>query len=291
MLVYDEPLYRPPSEAYSQIFQVTIGCSNNTCTFCGMYKMKQFRARPVADVEAEFREIARVRPQTSQVFLADGDALVLKTSRLLSYLGLLYQLFPKLKRVSSYASPKNLLAKSVEELTSLKEAGLDILYYGVESGDAELLEKVHKGVTPDQMAEGTQKALKAGLRLSTTVLLGLGGKKYTEQHALGTAKLLNRINPDFIGALTLMLGPLEQVYSDITFDGDYQPLDKLETLVEMRLIVDNLDVRPCVFRANHASNYLPMKGFLPRDKKAILNLIDKALKDPGLLRPEWSRGL
>lgn len=291
MLFYDEPLYRPPSEAYSQIFQVTLGCSNNSCTFCGMYKMKRFRPRPVADVEAEFREIAGVRPHTNRVFLADGDALVLKTDRLLAHLNLLYRLFPKLQRVSVYATPQNLLAKSVEELTALKQAGLDILYYGVETGDPELLKQVKKGATPDEMVEGTQKAHQAGLRLSTTVLLGLGGVKYSEQNAVGTAKLLNRINPHFIGALTLMLGPLDRVYGDITFNGDYQPLDRTQTLHEVRMLVEHLDPRPCVFRANHASNYLPIKGDLPRDKKTILNLIDKAIKDPGLLRPEWSRGL
>lgn len=290
-MLYDMPLYRPPSEADSLIFQVTLGCSNDTCLFCLMYKGKEFRVRRIGEIHADIREMAVEEPRARRVFLADGDALVVKTATLLDILGTLRASFPRLDRVSSYANPKNLLAKSLGELRALREAGLDLIYYGIESGDPETLLEVRKGATPDEMAEGCAKAHEAGMKLSVTVILGLAGKARSRQHVNATAGLLNRVKPEYASALTLMM-PLMDEYRKLMGSG-WEPIDKIDTLREIRGLVAGLDLEGCVFRTNHASNYLPLKGMLSEDRTKLLEVIDEAISRPDTfpLRPEWLRGL
>ena len=255
-----------------------------------MYKMKRFRIRSLKEIEADINDAARVWPDATRIFLADGDALIIKTSVLLRIFKLLHTKFPSLERVTFYANPGNLLIKSEDELRELRENGLKILYYGVVSGDDALLERVDKGATPGQMIEGCRKATNAGLELSVTVLLGLGGKSGSLRHILKTAELCSKIDPRYIGALTLMLGPFEETFGK-SVGGDWQPIDKKESLQELRLLVENLDVHNCIFRSNHASNYLPIGGTLPQDQEQMLQLIDRAMTDFSYLRPESLRGL
>lgn len=289
---YDLPLYRPPSEAESLIIQATYGCSANTCTFCYMYKGKRFRIRRVADIKADIAAWAQEWPTARRVFLADGDALVMRTSQLLEILEYLYQTFPLLERVTCYANPLNLIVKSREELSALRRAGLTMLYYGVESGDPEVLAKVKKKGTPESMVEGVDKAHAVGFAVSVTVLLGLAGKKESRRHAALTAQLLNRLQPEYVGALTLLLGPLEPLFAESMGD-DFAFISKEETLGELRELIHGLELKNAVFRTNHASNWLPLKGTLSRDKEALLRLIDFALANPRspLLRPAEKRGL
>jgi radical SAM superfamily enzyme YgiQ (UPF0313 family) len=288
---YCDPVYRPPSEAGSLIFQATEGCSHNGCLFCYMYRDKRFRVKPWEDLQAEIDEAAAIVPNVRRVFLADGDAFVLPTKSLERVLEHLYRSFPHLQRVTAYATPGNLLKKSVEEMKEIRKKGLTILYYGVETGDPELLQKIHKGATPDEMAEGCRRATEAGLKLSVTVILGLGGKKLSLQHARNTAKLLNRIQPRYLSALTLMLGPCESEYR-ASMGSDFEFTSPLDDVLELRELVANLETDKCIFRSNHASNYLALAGTLLGDKERLLEEIDAALKNPDVcLRDEWMRGL
>lgn len=288
---YDQPLFRPPSEAGSLILQATYGCSNNTCLFCGMYKMKKFRIRKFDDFKKDILECAKTVPGAKRIFLADGDALVIKTDTLSKILRLLYAKFPKLERVTSYANPKNLLMKSMGELRQLREDGLDILYFGMESGNDEVLSKVIKGTTRPEMLEAGRKALEAGFPLSVTVLLGLGGRNMSEQHIEDTASLCSEMNPTYVSALSLMLGPMEDFFAE-QMGPDFQFLSKLELLKEVRQLVDELKTDGCIFRTNHASNYLALKGVLAQDREKLLSTIDTALSNPEqFLRPEFMRAL
>jgi radical SAM superfamily enzyme YgiQ (UPF0313 family) len=291
LLRYNEPLFRPPSEGRSLIFQVTLGCSWNSCSFCEMYTSKSFKVRSFEEVATEIRAAGFTFPQTEKIFLADGDALVLSNKKLLPILSLLREKFPRLKRVSSYALPKNLLVKSVDELRELREAGLTMLYYGVETGDPLLLQKIQKGATREEMIEGMAKAHEAGMEISTTNLLGVGGKKYSEQHARHTAQLLSETQPKYISFLTLMF-PLGEERFRADFGGDFEELNPFELMAELKAIVQNLNVRDSEFRSNHASNYLPLKAHLPDEKETLLATIDAALQHPAsYLRPETLRGL
>ncbi|MDD4857523.1 MAG: radical SAM protein [Candidatus Krumholzibacteria bacterium] len=288
---YVEPVYRPPSEAASLIFQVTEGCSHNGCLFCYMYRGKEFRVKPWERVKAEIDEAAALVPHTRRVFLADGDAFVLPMRSLERILDHLYRSFPDLQRVTAYATPGNLLKKSVDEMKNLAEKGLKILYYGVETGDPELLTRIGKGATPDEMAEGCRRAAEAGLKLSITVILGIGGKALSERHARNTAALLNRIQPRFLSALTLMLGPYEREYKTAMGPG-FELTSPTDDVAELRELVAALETDRCIFRSNHASNYLPLAGTLLGDKERLLSEIEAALKNPdGCLRDEWMRGL
>ncbi|HOY63076.1 MAG TPA: radical SAM protein [bacterium] len=288
---YDMPLYRPPSEAYSLILQATLGCSHNRCRFCGMYKMKQFRVRKHEDFEKDALECARLAPQTTRIFLADGDAMAIRTERILKILKLLYDIFPKLERVTAYANPSNLLIKSMDDLKAIRAAGMDILYLGVESGNDEVLAKVDKGASRAEILDAGHKALDAGFPLSVTVLLGLGGREMSEAHIADTASLCSEMNPTYVSALTLMLGPFEDYFCK-SMGPDFALPDKVGVLREVRGLVENLNTTDCVFRTNHASNYLPLKGVLSRDRDKLLEVIDRALENPErYLRPEFLRAL
>lgn len=288
---YLEPVYRPPSEAASLIFQVTEGCSHNGCLFCYMYRDKEFRVKPWERVREEIDEAARLLPHVRRIFLADGDAFVLPATSLERILEYLYRSFPQLQRVTAYATPGNLLKKSTDEMKLIAEAGLKIIYYGVETGEPELLVKIRKGATPEEMIEGCRRARDAGLKLSLTVILGLGGKKWSLRHARATAELLSKIQPRFLSALTLMLGPYEREYR-AAMGPDFEFNSPLEDIVELREMIAGLETDRCIFRSNHASNYLPLAGTLLEDKARLLSEIDEALKHPGAsLRDEWMRGL
>ncbi len=291
MLDYHMPLFRPPSEGRSVIIQATLGCSHNKCSFCAMYRTKRFTIRQLEAVFADIDRAAELVPGARKVFLADGDALVIPTDRLLPILERLRERFPHLERVTSYAMPRNLLRKSVEELRTLREAGLNMLYYGVESGDPHLLQIINKGATREDMLVGTKKAHEAGMDLSVTVILGLGGKKYSFQHIENTASLISEMRPAFASALTLTVVPqiAEEFYG--RYGEPFEELSVPEVLDETALLVRNIDVPHTEFRSNHASNHLPLKGVLSRDREALLQVLNNGRERPEMWRPEWMRGL
>ncbi|MFH2008086.1 MAG: radical SAM protein [bacterium] len=294
---YDLPLWRPPSEARSLILQVTLGCSHNECTFCHMYVGKKFRARPWNEVERDIASAARQFPTSRRVFLADGDPLAVGAPRLQQVAETLWRSFPKLQRISTYATPQNLLRKSPAQLERIRQSGLELLYFGVESGDPQVLETVHKGATREQIIEAADRAHAAGFKLSCTVLLGLAGREGSLRHARETASLLSRIDPAYASALSIMI-PEADEYRDyplrpVGTETPWRELGPMELVRELRELVAGLNCRRTTFRSNHASNYLPIGGDLPEDKPALLRLIDKVLEsaDEELLRPEWMRGL
>ena len=287
---YYGAVYRPPSEAYSLIVQVTYGCSHNTCAFCSMYKEKRFALRPLDEVLEDFRIARRTYRHVDKVFLADGDALVRKASELYTILDTIRELFPECERVTSYASPASIRIRTDEELRTLRAKGLIMVYMGLESGCDEVLKLMRKGHMSAEIIEMGQKVRRNGIALSVTAITGLGGPELLEQHAIETAKAFNAMNPEYIGMLTLMVEPGTPLY-DWVRDGDFRLLTQPQVLRETRLLVENLDSPGSVFRMNHASNYLVLKGTLNQDKEAMLRTIDAAEHDLSRLRPEEWRGL
>ncbi|NOY11230.1 MAG: B12-binding domain-containing radical SAM protein [Archaeoglobi archaeon] len=287
--LYDMPLFRPPSEANSLIVQATIGCSHNKCTFCGMYKMKKFRVKPVEEVKRELEIFKKYYGDVRRLFLADGNAMCMKTEDLVEIVRYAKKLFPSLERVSTYATPMDLLEKSVDELRWLREEGLSLVYLGVESGDDEILREIRKGVDSREMIEAGRKAIRAGMTLSITAITGLGGKERSFDHAKNTARVLNEMKPHYTAFLTLMIVENTPLYLKLR-RGEFTPLNHLEILRELRWVIEDLRYRT-VFRANHASNYLPIRANLPEDREEVLKLIDYAMEHPEILRPEHLRGL
>ena len=287
---YYGAVYRPPSEAYSLIVQVTYGCSHNTCAFCSMYKEKRFALRPLDEVLEDFHIARQTYRHVDKVFLADGDALVRKASELYTILDTIRELFPECQRVTSYASPASIRIRTDEELQTLRAKGLTMVYMGLESGCDEVLKLMHKGHMSDEIVAMGQKVRRNSIALSVTAITGLGGPELLEQHAIQTAKAFNAMNPEYIGMLTLMVEPGTPLY-DWVRDGEFQLLTQPQVLRETRLLVENLDSPGSVFRMNHASNYLVLKGTLNQDKEAMLHTIDAAEHDLSRLRPEEWRGL
>ncbi|MBE8538814.1 radical SAM protein [Geoglobus acetivorans] len=287
--LYDMPLFRPPSEAHSLIIQATIGCSHNKCTFCGMYKMKKFRIKSVEEIKKEMEIFKKIYPKTRRIFLADGNALCMETDDLLEILRYARKLFPDLERVSAYATPMDILEKTEEELGKLAHEGLKLIYLGVESGDDQILEEIRKGVDSEKMVEAGRKAIESGMILSVTAITGLGGKDLSYKHAKNTAKALNRMKPQYTAFLTLMIVENTPLHLRLK-KGEFRPLNQTEILQELRWVIEDLDYST-VFRANHASNYLPLKANLPEDRDRILKLIDHAMEHPEILRPEYMRAL
>ena len=287
---YYGAVYRPPSEAYSLIVQVTYGCSHNTCAFCSMYKEKRFALRPLDEVLEDFHIARQTYRHVDKVFLADGDALVRKASELYTILDTIRELFPECQRVTSYASPASIRIRTGEELQTLRAKGLTMVYMGLESGCDEVLKLMHKGHMSDEIVAMGQKVRRNGIALSVTAITGLGGPELLERHAIETAKAFNAMNPEYIGMLTLMVEPGTPLY-DWVRDGEFQLLTQPQVLRETRLLVENLDSPGSVFRMNHASNYLVLKGTLNQDKEAMLRTIDAAEHDLSRLRPEEWRGL
>lgn len=284
---YNEPLFRPPSEGRSLIIQITLGCSWNKCAFCEMYTSKQFVARKEEDI---FNDIEAFKPwatQIKKVFLADGDPLVLSNRRLMPILRKLRETFPNLSRISTYASPNNINRKSEVELVELKNEGLDLLYVGIESGDDRTLEAIQKGETFESTITGINKAQNVGMDTSVMIITGVGGKVFTKEHALKSAEVLNLTQPKFVS--TLVLTPHKGLdHYRSRFVGEFIELDLKEQLVEMELFMQNLELKETIFRSDHASNRLVLKGILGKDKEQFLKQIKAAMAEPdSFLRPNY----
>ena len=291
MLNYDYPLYRPPSEAKSLIFQVTLGCSFNECSFCDMYRSKEYSERSWDEVKMEIDMMVKQEPETKKIFLADGDALNLSTDYMIKILEYLYQRFPQLERVSCYAMPMNLLKKTPEELKKMCDAGLNMLYLGIESGSDIILKKVTKGATSQTIIRACRKAIDAGYTLSCMVILGLGGKTYTKEHITGTAEVLSAVSPNFAAALTLIIEPGVKDEFMAKFNEPFIPISDSEALDELEDLVSKIDSKDeIIFRANHGSNAYTIKGTFPQDKGAMLEKISWMKKHPEMCRPQGLRG-
>ncbi len=289
---YEGAIFRPPSEAESLILQVTIGCSHNRCKFCGSYKEKKFRVRSLDEIREDLSRTERYAKLIRRVFLADGDALVIPQKMLLPIMEEIREKFPKLERVGIYGNVKSILKKSVEDLRRLKELGLGIIYLGVESGDQVTLDRMNKGTTVEKIEEASRRVKEAGITLSVTVLLGIGGEDRSLIHAEETGKLLSRTEPDYIGALTVIVIPGTPLAEEIKA-GKFKLPDPYRLLNELYVMIENINVKRTFFASNHASNYLAVKGYLPEDKERMLRSIKYVLerKDPSLLKPEYLRAL
>ena len=288
---YEGLIIRPPSEAYSLLLQVTTGCSHNKCTFCGTYRQKKLKIKPLEQIKKDLRE-ASSYDDVDKVFLCDGDALIIPQPRLEEILKLINDNLPNINRIGTYANAKSILRKSVDELKTLRSLGLKIIYLGVETGNVELLKKINKGVTYEQMVTAARRVKEAGIILSVTVILGLGGIEKSIEHARDTAKILTDIDPDFAGALTLMFVPETELYEDY-LAGRFVLPDKFGFIRELYLMIAESNFTNCYFTSNHASNYLSVKAYLPREKEKILEMISSVIKEEDLsrIRPEYLRGL
>ena len=287
---YEGAVYRPPSEAYSLIVQVTYGCSHNTCAFCGMFKAKPFRMRPMDEILEDFRMCRKIYRSVGRIFLADGDALIRKFSDLALILDTIRELFPECERVAAYASPMALKIRTDGELDALREKGLSLLYMGLESGSDKVLTLMNKGHSVEDIVRMGQKAKAHGFALSISAISGLGGNKFLEGHAIGTAKAINAMNPEYAALLTLVVerdAPLRKWVED----GSFQLLSPADVLRETLLTVENFDSPGTVFRMNHASNYLTLRGTLNRDKEAMIRRIKDAQSNVDALKPESWRAL
>jgi radical SAM superfamily enzyme YgiQ (UPF0313 family) len=287
---YEGTIIRPPSEANSILLQVSVGCSRNKCTFCGTYTGERFRIKPDSIIMEDIAFAGQYCKRQRRVFLCDGDALIVPQKRLLRILQEIKTQLPWVTRVGAYANAKSLKMKAIDELKTLKEHGLGILYMGLESGDDVTLKKINKGATSKGMIEMGQKARQAGLKLSITVLLGIAGRKRSRRHAQETGRVLSAIDPEYVGALSLMLIPGTPLFSDYE-TGKFALIEPDEMLAELRTMIADTDLTKGQFHANHASNYLPIKARLPKDKAATLELIDRALAGKIALKPEYLRAL
>ncbi|MCD6389328.1 MAG: radical SAM protein [Desulfobulbaceae bacterium] len=287
---YEGNIIRPPSEANSIILQVTVGCSHNKCSFCGAYKGELFRIKEDAVVDADLDFAASYCKRQNKVFLADGDALIIPHARLVALLGKIRKKLPWVRRIRLYGNAKSILTKTPAQLRELKNLGLDRVYLGIESGYDTVLKDIKKGVTAARMTKAGKLVKDAGLFLSVTVLLGIGGRNHWREHAMETGRVLSSISPHQIAALTLMLIPGTSLYDQEKL-GKFELPDQIEILHELSLMVENIDVSRGQFQANHASNYLPINCRLPRDKQKILTMIDEALAGQISLRPDFLRAL
>ncbi|MBN1102928.1 MAG: B12-binding domain-containing radical SAM protein [Deltaproteobacteria bacterium] len=287
---YEGTCIRPPSEAHSILLQVTLGCSHNKCTFCGTYKDKRFAIKDDKIILGDILFASKYMRRQDKLFLMDGDALVIPQRRLMWILDRIREHLPWVKRVGAYANAKSLKLKTPEELLALRENGLGILYYGVETGDDELRKKIRKGTAARECVQMGRKAKEAGFKLSVTVLLGIAGRKRSLEHARATGKLLSEMDPDFIGALTVMLIPGTPLYEEYR-RGEFDLPDEIELMKELREMILHTHLTRGLFYSNHASNYLPVKARLPKGKQEALDLIDRALRGEVGLRPEWMRAL
>lgn len=289
---YEGMIYRPPSEAYSLILQVTVGCSHNRCTFCGSFKDKKFRVKTFDEIREDVEEARAYERHVKRVFLADGDALIIPQKRLIPIVELVKTSFPRLERIGVYGNTKSILKKSLDDLKALKDLGVGIVYLGVESGDQVTLDRVCKGTLLEKTAEAAHRVKEAGMVLSVTVLLGLGGVERSAVHAIETGKFLSRIDPEYAGALSLIVVPGTPLAEEIE-QGAFKVPDPYQLLEELALMIENTNVTHTFFASNHASNYLPVKVWLPEDKDRALRAIRHVLdqKDPSMLRPESSRAL
>jgi radical SAM superfamily enzyme YgiQ (UPF0313 family) len=291
MLNYDAPLYRPPSEARSLIFQVTLGCSFNECSFCDMYRSKEYSERPWEEVKIEIDMMAKQLPDTTRVFLADGDALNLDADYMVKIVKYIYEKFPNLERISCYAMPMNILKKTPEELKKMYDAGLTMFYLGIESGSDIVLKKVTKGATSKTIIKSVNKAKDAGYLMSCMVILGLGGKKYSKEHIQGTAEVISACSPQYVGALTLYLenGIKDEFLQK--YNGEFVRLNDDEALNELEDLLSKIETKEeIIFRANHGSNAYTIKGTFPQDKQKMLEQLRWMREHPEVVRPQGLRG-
>jgi radical SAM superfamily enzyme YgiQ (UPF0313 family) len=287
---YEGHCIRPPSEAYSILLQVTLGCSHNKCAFCGSYKEKKFTIKDDDIILSDILFASKYMKRQNRVFLMDGDALIIPQKRLMWILDRIREHLPWVRRVGAYANTKSIRMKSLEQLIELRENGLGILYLGVETGDAELRKKINKGSTAQTCIEMGRKVREAGMKLSVTVLLGIAGREGALEHARATGELLSAMDPNYVGALTVMLIPGTPLYEEYR-RGEFQLPNEKELLVELREMLAHTNLSRGLFFSNHASNYLPVKAKLPKGKPEALDLIDAALRGDVGLRPEWMRAL
>lgn len=287
---YEGAVYRPPSEAYSLIIQVTIGCSHNKCTFCNMFKEKNFRIRKLEEIFEDLEMAREYYSTVKRIFLADGDALILKTEDLEKILLKIKELFPECERIGIYGTPKDIIRKSEEDLIRLREKGLSIVYLGVESGSDEVLKEIKKGATSQDMIKAGEKIKKLGIKLSVTLISGLGGKEKWKEHAVESAKVISAINPDYLGLLTLIVERGTEMETRVQ-NGGITLLSPKEVMVETRELVRNLEVNNCVFRSNHASNYAPLAATLNNEKERLLNQLDELIEGAYGFKNEFYRRL
>lgn len=280
-------LYRPPSEAFSLILQITIGCSHNKCSFCSMYKGVQFHIKPFEQIKAEIDYFRSRAKYVNRIFLADGDALIVPTEKLIEILKYIKNIFPECERISTYASPKSLELKSEDELKKIKDNGISLLYIGAESGSDEVLKNINKGVTSKELGDLILKAKKVGFKTSVTFIVGILGEKDFREHAVATGNFISRCEPDYVGILSLMLEENTTIYQE-WLKGNFKEVDGIDILKEIKLIIENINVTSnIIFRSNHASNYINLKGNLPEDKKRLIQEIDISLNKHSLKEKKY----
>lgn len=288
---YEGSIYRPPSEAYSLLIQVTIGCSHNTCTFCTMFKDKKFRVRPIEEVFEDLEMARRAYPVVEKIFLCDGDALCLSNEKLMRILTRIAELFPECKRVSVYGTARDINRKSDEELKELLDAGMEMIYMGAESGSQAVLDKIHKDVTVREQIDAVKKAERVGIKMSVTFISGLAGLEGWEVHAISTGKMITEMNASYASLLTLMLDPAAPIMKEIE-SGEMTLLTPEQVVGETYLLLENaMPKKSCVFRSNHASNYISLRGNLPEDRQRMLAQLKVAMETTGLLKDERFRML
>ena len=284
-------IYRPPSEARSYLLQVTVGCSHNRCRFCSMFKEKKFHVRPMQDVLDDIDMARKYYRYVNKIFLCDGDALCLSTSKLLTILDRIAEVFPECERVGVYGSPKDVLRKRDDELQTLKEHGLDIIYIGAESGSDIVLRQIDKGATREEIITAVKRIEAADIMASVTFISGLGGKPLWREHAIETGTMISEMGATYVGLLTLLLEPGAPMREDV-IEGRFELLSAEEIVAETLLMMKNINVdRKCVFRSNHASNYVSLRGDLPDDKDRMIAQLERAMEDTGLLKDERFRAL
>jgi len=272
--MYDYPLYRPPSESNSLIIQATLGCSHNKCSFCNMYKSKTFTIKSVEDIKSNMDYYRQRYEHVEKIFLADGDALIIPTEKLKEILMYIKKLFPECSRVTLYGSPKSILLKTFQELNDLKALGLSMIYMGVESGDDDVLNEINKGAKSEELIHAANKVRDADILLSVTVIAGIGGREKSQSHAVKTGEIISSMSPDYLGVLTLMVDEGTALYDKI-LNKEFKILNDKEILSEIKLLIEQIDVnKSVIFRCNHASNYISLRGNLPEDKEVLLNQIN-----------------
>lgn len=288
---YEGNIFRPPSEAYSLLVQVTIGCTHNKCTFCSMYKDKKFRVRDLEEVIEDLRDARQYYRKVERIFLCDGDALALSNNRLMPILEFISETFPECERVTVYGRAKDALKKSDEEMRQLYEAGLKMVYLGAESGSEKVLKDINKGETRQELIDGVKKIEASGMKASVTFISGIAGKDGWEDHAVQTGTMITEMQPSYVGLLTLMIEPGVPMADDIS-SGKLKLLSAEEVMAETLLMLQNTNVeKECAFRSNHASNYVSLRGTLPQDKDKMMNLIRKAMNNHDMFKDERFRAL
>lgn len=288
---YEGNIYRPPSEARSLLIQVTIGCAHNECTFCSMFKDKKFRVRPIEEVIEDLVAARKLYTAVRRIFLCDGDALCLSMDKLMKILNQISEIFPECERVTVYGSPQDVLAKTPEQLETLRDAGVKIIYIGAESGSERILKNIKKGVTRQEIIEAVQKIEAAGIKASVTFISGIGSKLLWEENAVETGTMISEMGASYVSLLTLMLEPEAPLMQDIR-SGKFEILDAEEVIAETLLMLKNTKVKkPCLFRSNHASNYISLRGDLPQDKDRMIAELREAMNNTSMLKDERFRML